>query len=583
MVENIFKFLITFTNALFNLLNSPSGIIWGILIFLTLHTQMIKASPVSQNTVGSHSSLNTMMESLDQEKSFLLYAVESYDAMSFTVQVKEVKEGEFYGVNAACDAISSQHELCLEHPASCQSAKLSMGNFEETIKIRTHSLVNLKHVCELPEYTWSEAIISRCHQGLKWNPEEDATKKFSFFTSMFEGFTMEYLQQERGTRVERFVFSTPILIGSAIGAASLATAGITAAVIADHEVQGVVEAEKVHREEDVGNALHNNYINLNLTGIIAKDLDNIRQTEAWSSLSGNSVSQAKSSSEVINHLFSRSKVFEFSDPQSEEFYSAIGLRVSKNAVGLTTSEAKESTRLSAELTSLITTAVSTSSSKKCDDTLLIKTLVTPIINHRSRMEVSLVDGRLVRKYGNHSTYILLSQDAVVSKKTKMFGQDIHVVGRVCTIHNSVNASSTTSNDALFEEFTLQFEGNMTIIETCPLNGTTVSQNWTFAYQAKLKLPLVCSIQSEKVNCDAIKFQSSKVKEIHLTHYRMEVLEQHLEEEKINVNSTVFIRSNIELEEKILPASTTFLEKMKWPIIGSLVAIASLISMGLLYV
>ena len=91
------------------------------------------------------------MESLDQDKSFILYSVKSYDAISFTVKISEVKEEEFYGINAACDAISSQHELCLEHPASCQSAKLSIGNFEETIKIRTHSLVNLKRVCELPE------------------------------------------------------------------------------------------------------------------------------------------------------------------------------------------------------------------------------------------------------------------------------------------------------------------------------------------------------------------------------------------------------------------------------------------------
>ena len=186
------------------------------------------------------------MESLDQDKSFILYSVKSYDAISFTVQLSEVKEEEFYGVNAACDAISFQHELCLEHPASCQSTKLSIGNFEETIKIR-------KRVCELPKYPQSDAIISRCHQGLKWNPEEDATKKFSFFTSMFEGFTMEYLQQERGTRVERFIVSTPILIGTAIGAASIATAGVTAAVVANQEVQGVVEAKKVHREEDVGN------------------------------------------------------------------------------------------------------------------------------------------------------------------------------------------------------------------------------------------------------------------------------------------------------------------------------------------
>ena len=111
---------------------------------------------------------------------------------------------------------------------------------------------------------------------------------------------------------------------------------------------------------------------------------------------------------------------------------------------------------------MITTAVSTSYSKKCDDTLLIKTMVTPIINHRSRLEVSMVNGRMVRKYGNQSNYILLSQDAVISKKTKMFGQDIHVVGRVCTVDNSINATSSTSNDALFEEFTLNFAGNITV-------------------------------------------------------------------------------------------------------------------------
>merc|ERR1712030_80231 len=87
---------------------------------------------------------------------------------------------------------------------------------------------------------------------------------------MFEGFTREYLQQEmseRGTsdgRPKRFIISTPVIVGMAIGGASLATAGITAAVIADAEVQGVVEAEKLHRIEDVDNALLNNHINLNL-------------------------------------------------------------------------------------------------------------------------------------------------------------------------------------------------------------------------------------------------------------------------------------------------------------------------------
>merc|ERR1712030_157608 len=127
----------------------------------------------------------------------------------------------------------------------------------------------------------------------------------------------------------------------------------------------------------------------------------------------------------------------------------------------------------------------------------------------SRMEVQLVDGKLIPRYSNYSTYILLSQDAVLSKKTRMFGQDINVVGRVCKIHNSVNASSTASTDALFEVFNFQFEGNLTVTEVCPMNGTMNSQIWTFTSQAKLKLPSVCSLRSSKINCDSIKLHSSR--------------------------------------------------------------------------
>ena len=72
----------------------------------------------------------------------------------------------------------------------------------------------------------------------------------------------------------------------------------------------MVEAEKLHRIEDVGNALTNNHINLNLTSLIAKDLDNIRETEAWSSQSTIALSNAESSNNEVNHLFSRSGIFD---------------------------------------------------------------------------------------------------------------------------------------------------------------------------------------------------------------------------------------------------------------------------------
>ena len=224
---------------------------------------------------------------------------------------------------------------------------MNIVNFEKTVIQHSHSLFSMKRVCEPSSYPPSKDIISRCHQGLKWNPGENATENFSFLTSMMDGFTSEYLEQEmseRGTRSKRFIISTPIIVGTVIGAASIATAGATAAVIANAEVQGVVEEEKLHRIEDVGNGLINNNLNLNLTASLAKDVDTFRTTEDWSSHSVNTLSQSKSSNNELNHLFSRSGVFEFSDPMTEKYYTLIKDLNSKYSVGLTNAVLAEKTK-----------------------------------------------------------------------------------------------------------------------------------------------------------------------------------------------------------------------------------------------
>ena len=169
LLENLFKFLIAFIKAVTSIMNSPTGILWGIVFLLAIHPQLIRGSPVPSGEISSHSSLDTMLETINIEKSFVVYSLESYDATSFTFNLREVKTEEFYGMDTACKAISSQHELCLHHPASCQSSQISINNFEEVIKIRTRSLINLKRVCEMPDYPDSTEIISRCHQGLQWS------------------------------------------------------------------------------------------------------------------------------------------------------------------------------------------------------------------------------------------------------------------------------------------------------------------------------------------------------------------------------------------------------------------------------
>ena len=205
----------------------------------------------------------------------------------------------------------------------------------------------------------------------------------------------------------------------------------------------------------------------------------------------------------------------------------------------------------------------------------MKTLLTPIIDHRKRMEMTLIDGKFVPRYGNHSFYVIMSQSTLLSKNQRMFGQDINVVGRLCKIHESVNASSIPSNDPLFEIFEFEFEGKMTLSETCHPKGAPSTKNRTIFSYAKIKLPLTCNIRSEKINCDSVKFNSNRPEEIHILKHRMEVIEEHFEEEKVNINSTTFIKSNIDAE---FPPTvvTPLLEKIKLPLIISLAAIAGLV-------
>ena len=169
---------------------------------------------------------------------------------------------------------------------------------------------------------------------------------------MFEGYSSELLQ-----RPERFVVSGPILIATAIGAASVATAGVTAHYIAKEETNRIVEEVKIHREEDVDNGIHNNMLNFNISAAIAKDLDNVRYASTLSAHNVNTLHHASQTNNEINHLFSKAKILSFLDPATEQWYSAIEDMVSNSTSFLTNSEIKEVTRLSAELTSMVTTLV----------------------------------------------------------------------------------------------------------------------------------------------------------------------------------------------------------------------------------
>ena len=186
------------------------------------------------------------------------------------------------------------------------------------------TLFTVSRICELPNYPSSTEAINRCHKGLPWSTKEDATKKFSFLSDMFESYTTALL------RTPRFVVSGSIIIATAIGAASVATAGLTAHYVAKSETDRIVAEQKVLCAIDVDNNIHNNYVNYNITLAIAKDLDNIRYTSAMSAKIVNDLHHAGQLSNRVTHMFSKDPVLSFRDPAAEQWFTSIEDIVTNN-------------------------------------------------------------------------------------------------------------------------------------------------------------------------------------------------------------------------------------------------------------
>ena len=272
----------------------------------------------------------------------------------------------------------------------------------------------------------------------------------------------------------------------------------------------------------------------------------------------NSIHRANNSQNMIKNLLSHSEVFL---PSSyEKFHTVIDQIVDNAYNNFTTSEQKELTNLSTKRTSISSMAMPISGSDlKCENMLLVRTAITPILNPRTKKEVVTMDGRLIEKYGNHSTYILLPQNSAVSKETSSLGQPTALTGRSCIIHRSINASFTKSNDTLIEILSFRLLGSLEIKIVCPGNNS-LSYNTEIFTSGKynLNLPLVCSLHSEKINCEAVALNSNVIPD---------------EGNKFNSTSFITVR-RLEIQT-IQSLSTPLLEKAKWPIIGTLTALAIL--------
>ena len=203
--------------------------------------------------------------------------------------------------------------------------------------------------------------------------------------------------------------------------------------------------------------------------------------------------------------------------------------------------------------------------------MVLKTLFVPIINHKSRRVVIMEGGKMFPKFGDRSRYILMSPSSLLSKRTKLFESSVRIIGRSCSIHTSVNATVSPAPNPLFEDFHFRLNGNLTVTETCPSNSSNPSKEWIISSDTKLRLPLGCSLHSTLINCNSIPIQSGDTQVIHFSNHRMQIIEQHWNEEKLNFNETVFVRSKVDTDDQASDAISSLLESLdtfKIPIIGS---------------
>ena len=441
-----------------SLFKTSSGIVYIMLLIIMGSVGVSKAATIH----GQDNFLSTNAFSrIQPDQNMILFDATSIDTKDFLFDLGEINHGIHTGINSSCIAIHAMKKQCALHPENCQAANLAIMNLESSIEKYLQTKFALQRVCSAGEVSSSKEIIRRCQAGEDWE-EPSRGKRYipsrnvpCSTATPDEDFTHseELLDEDSFVeRIRRFVISGAILVATAFGVAGLATAAGTAAVVANNQAKKVFKKVQGHRAEDIKNSIVNDKFVLGLIQDTGSDLDGVRETTTLSTHAQTNLNQAIDLENRFSHLVSRSGIIEFSDPSQEVFMQAIKEMNSRDTEGLTRSEVGQKTRVSADITTLTTFIIPTkSSSTRCEDRMILKTMFVPVINHRSRRVVITKEGRIFPKFGDNSRYILLSRNSLLSKQTKLFESSVRIVGKSCSIHVSVNATVSPSPNPLFED------------------------------------------------------------------------------------------------------------------------------------
>ena len=534
-----------------------SGIIWLMLILFFSMMASAQGTPIPP------SSPTTILASLRPSPFRTIYPVLELESRTWTYSVREIEEAAFGIVEDACFYIAMADSQCKSHRSSCRTTMLSVENFEKAVEKSFDTLYLLQRICDMGNLPQSEQVIKQCRAGKSWRMKDFTEQKYEFLDEMLGDFTTRFQTSNSPThrkqrslldqddvvailsRHPRLAFLIPAIIGIAVGGGVIGTAAITSKIVAEEESSRIIQQIKAGRKVDISNAIRNNNLNYNYTRVLSAELDVIRLTEAISTHASVLVHDSDDLKQDLVQLVSRKEKLEYTTAFAEILWSAIKAINKKNGVGLTSAEINRLTRLSADLSTLVTTLSPLSnSSAMCRNQILTKTLLVPVVDHHRRTEVEIKGGRMIPRstpmLHRDPHYFLIPEQSIMSRETDIFGKGAHVVGRICTASSSINASTITSTEALSESFRLEFSGPLVLKESCEGRNGSSSTTHEVQSPALVTVPIFCSISSERFSCGAVRIRSGDTEVVHTSHHRTVITQDHIVENKVKMTNTSFV-------------------------------------------
>ena len=118
-----------------------------------------QAAAVPSMDGSTQASIPASILLLDSDSSTILYQAISMETQNFIFRLDKVEEGIVTGLSSSYSAIHTVTKHCSRHPASCQSSRLSIINYENAMVKDFQSMYSLQRVCEVTDHPPSDEAI----------------------------------------------------------------------------------------------------------------------------------------------------------------------------------------------------------------------------------------------------------------------------------------------------------------------------------------------------------------------------------------------------------------------------------------